>query len=86
MQNTDGESRSLRVLSQGRFFWNKRTGDDLRKSIEYLKQAIAKTRYALAYAALADSYGLLVFTAGSQRISGAQKLRRRKRWTGRFVS
>ena len=28
---------------KGRFFWNKRTGDDLRKSIEYLKQAIAKT-------------------------------------------
>src|SRR5439155_2565360 len=27
---------------KGRFFWNKRTGDDLRKSIEYLKQAIAK--------------------------------------------
>ena len=47
---------------KGRFFWNKRTGDDLRKSIEYLKQAIAKDPgYALAYAALADSYGLLRF-------------------------
>jgi len=47
---------------KGRFFWNKRTGADLRKSIEYLKQAIAKDpNYALAYAALADSYGLLRF-------------------------
>jgi TolB-like protein/Tfp pilus assembly protein PilF len=47
---------------KGRFFWNKRTGDDLRKSIDYLKQAIAKDPgYALAYAALADSYGLLRF-------------------------
>ena len=47
---------------KGRFFWNKRTGNDLRKSIEYLKQAIAKDPgYALAYAALADSYGLLRF-------------------------
>src|SRR5437899_362820 len=47
---------------KGRFFWNKRTGDDLRKSIEYLKQAIAKDPgYALAYAGLADSYGLLRF-------------------------
>ena len=47
---------------KGRFFWNKRTGDDLRKSIQYLKQAIAKDPgYALAYAALADSYGLLRF-------------------------
>jgi TolB-like protein/tetratricopeptide (TPR) repeat protein len=45
---------------KGRFFWNKRTGADLRKSIEYLDQAIAKdTGYALAYAGLADSYLLL---------------------------
>src|ERR1700751_125207 len=47
---------------KGRFFSEKRTGHDLRKSIEYLKQAIAKDpNYALAYAALADSYGLLRF-------------------------
>jgi TolB-like protein len=45
---------------KGRFFWNKRTGTDLRKSIEYLDQAIAKDPgYALAYAGLADSYLLL---------------------------
>src|SRR4051794_14730413 len=51
---------------KGRFFWNKRTGDDLRKSIEYLKQAIAKDPgYALAYAALADSYGILRFYGGA---------------------
>src|SRR6266513_2998411 len=51
---------------KGRFFWNKRTGDDLRKSIEYLKQAIAKDPgYALAYAGLADSYGLLRFYGGA---------------------
>src|SRR5205823_14938896 len=37
-----------------------------RKSIEYLKQAIAKDPgYALAYAALADSYGLLRFYGGA---------------------
>ena len=37
---------------KGRFFWNKRTGADLRRSIEYLKQAITKDPgYALAYAA-----------------------------------
>jgi pentatricopeptide repeat protein len=51
---------------KGRFFWNKRTADDLRKSIEYLKQAITKDPgYALAYAALADSYGLLRFYGGA---------------------
>jgi TolB-like protein/Flp pilus assembly protein TadD len=51
---------------KGRFFWNKRTGADLRKSIEYLNQAIAKDPgYAPAYAALADSYGVLRFYGGA---------------------
>ena len=41
----------------GRFHWNKRTGVDLRKSIDYFNQAIAlDPNYALAYAGLADSY------------------------------
>src|SRR5919197_668928 len=45
---------------KGRFFWNKRAGADLRKAIDYFKQAIAKDpSYALAYAGLADSYMLL---------------------------
>src|SRR5438552_1519312 len=45
---------------KGRFFWNKRTGVDLRKAIEYFNQAVAKDpNYALAYAGLADSYLLL---------------------------
>jgi TolB-like protein/Flp pilus assembly protein TadD len=42
---------------KGRFFWNKRTSADLRKSIEYFEQAIEKDpRYALAYAALAQAW------------------------------
>src|SRR5437762_940608 len=45
---------------KGRFFWNKRTGEDLRKAIEFFEQAIAMDpNYALAYAGLADSYLLL---------------------------
>src|SRR5438477_9151925 len=45
---------------KGRFFWNKRTGADLLKSIEYFKQAVEKDqKYALAYAGLADAYVLL---------------------------
>ena len=45
---------------KGRFFWNKRTGTDLRKAIDYFNQAIAKDpNYALAYVGLADSYMLL---------------------------
>ena len=42
---------------KGRFFWNKRTGNDLKKSIEYFEQAIAADpNYALAYAGIADAY------------------------------
>ncbi len=42
---------------KGRYYWNKRTGDDLKKSIEYFNQAIATDpSYALAYAGLADCY------------------------------
>jgi TolB-like protein/Tfp pilus assembly protein PilF len=45
---------------KGRFFWNKRTGADLRKAIDFFNQAIAKDpNYALAYSGLADSYLLL---------------------------
>jgi TolB-like protein/DNA-binding winged helix-turn-helix (wHTH) protein/Flp pilus assembly protein TadD len=45
---------------KGRFFWNKTTASGLRKSIEYFQQAISKEpQYALAYAALADSYEML---------------------------
>jgi TolB-like protein len=45
---------------KGRFFWSKRTGEDLHKAIGYFEQAIAKDpNYALAYVGSADSYLLL---------------------------
>ncbi len=45
---------------RGRFFWNKRTADGLKKAIEYFDQAIAvDPKYAEAYSGLADSYALL---------------------------
>jgi TolB-like protein/Tfp pilus assembly protein PilF len=45
---------------QGRFFWNKRTATDLRKSIDCFDQAIAKDpNYALAYAGLAQAWSIL---------------------------
>ena len=55
-ENTEAHQLYLR----GRYFWNKRTGADLKKSIDYFNQAIAKDpNYALAYAGLADAYVLL---------------------------
>jgi TolB-like protein/Flp pilus assembly protein TadD len=52
---------------KGRFFWNKRTGNDLKKSIDYFQQAItADPNYALAYAGVADAYVFLPgYTAGT---------------------
>lgn len=50
---------------KGRYFWNKRTKADLERSIGYFKNAIdLDPNYALAYAGLADSYGLLVWNEG----------------------
>jgi TolB-like protein/Tfp pilus assembly protein PilF len=51
---------------KGLFFWNKRTGADLRTPIEYFNQALGKDpSYALAYVGLADSYSLLNFYGGT---------------------
>jgi len=44
---------------KGRYFWNKRTGDGLKKAIGYFNLAIDKDpNYAKAYTGLADSYAL----------------------------
>lgn len=45
---------------RGRYFWNKRTPEDLRKGAEYFQKAVdLDPTYALAYAGLADGYILL---------------------------
>jgi TolB-like protein/DNA-binding winged helix-turn-helix (wHTH) protein/Flp pilus assembly protein TadD len=45
---------------KGRYFWNKRTADGLKKAKEYFDQAIATDpNYAQAYSGLADTYALL---------------------------
>jgi serine/threonine-protein kinase len=50
-------SEAYQLYLKGRFYWNKRTPDGIKKSIEYFNQAIEKDPgFALAYAGLADSY------------------------------
>ena len=45
------------AYAKGRFFWNKRTDEGLRKAVDYFAQAIEKDpAYALAYVGLADSW------------------------------
>lgn len=62
---------AYQLYLKGRFYWNKRTAESLKKSIEYFGQAIEQDpAYALAYAGLADSYGLLPnYGAGSPQES-----------------
>jgi serine/threonine protein kinase len=55
-------SEAYQLYLKGRFFRNKLTAEGLQKAIEYFQQAIEKDpAYALAYAGLADSYGILGF-------------------------
>ena len=45
---------------RGRYFWNKRTEEAVKKAIEFFGQALEKDpTYALAYVGLADCYGVL---------------------------
>jgi TolB-like protein/Tfp pilus assembly protein PilF len=64
-ENTEAHQLYLK----GRFFWNKRTGENLKKAADYFNQAIAADpKYALAYVGLADSYVLMPFyAAGAPR-------------------
>ena len=44
----------------GGYYWNKRTGADLAKSVEYYQRAITRDpNYAPAFAGLANAYGLM---------------------------
>jgi serine/threonine protein kinase/Tfp pilus assembly protein PilF len=53
-------TQAYQLYTQGRYHWNKRTPEDIRRAQEYFSQAIdLDPRYALAYAGLADCYALL---------------------------
>ena len=60
-QNAEAYQRYLR----GRYHWNKRTADDLRRGLQEFQQAAEIDRgYAMAYVGLADTYVLLEEYAG----------------------
>jgi TolB-like protein/Flp pilus assembly protein TadD len=66
VKNYTANPEAYQLYLKGRFYWNQRTGEALKKSIEYFNQAIGKDpSYALAYAGLADAYSLLpTYSAG----------------------
>jgi serine/threonine-protein kinase len=62
-QNTEAHQLYLK----GRYFWNRRTGENLKKALAYFEQAAEKDpKYALAYTGMADTCFLIpVYAAGT---------------------
>ena len=53
-------AEAYKLYLKGRFHWNKRTRENLKKGIEYFQQAIERdSNYALAFTGLADCYNSL---------------------------
>ncbi len=52
-------AEAFQLYMQGRYYWNKRTGDGVKQGLAYFQKAIEKDPgYALAYAGVADSYAV----------------------------
>jgi TolB-like protein/Tfp pilus assembly protein PilF len=55
-----GNTEAYESYLKGRFYWNKRTEEGIKRGLDFFKEAIEiDPSYALAYAGLADSYNLL---------------------------
>jgi Flp pilus assembly protein TadD len=54
------DPQAYEAYLKGRYFWNKRTGADFQKAVEYFTRATERDpAYAQAYSGLADTYALL---------------------------
>jgi TolB-like protein/Tfp pilus assembly protein PilF len=55
-------TEAYQLYLKGRYYWDRRTADLLKKANDYFQQAIDEDpSYGLAYAGLAESYGLFTF-------------------------
>ena len=58
-------NEAYQLYLQGRYFWNKRSSDNLKKATELLREATEKDpKFALAYAGLADCYAVSYYYIG----------------------
>jgi tetratricopeptide (TPR) repeat protein len=56
------DAEAYRLYLKGRYHWNKRTPEGVKKAIEYFHQVVDKDpAYSLPYAGLADTYAYLSF-------------------------
>ncbi|HET6271342.1 MAG TPA: protein kinase [Bacteroidota bacterium] len=53
-------TEAYQLYLKGRYHWNKRSADGLRRGIEYFQQAVDQDpKYAVAYSGMADAYAVL---------------------------
>src|SRR5881398_3728023 len=68
------DTTAYEFYHKGRSLWEKRTGDNIPKAIEFYEQAIARDpSYALAYAGLSSAYILSPFYTGADRREAGSK-------------
>jgi TolB-like protein/Flp pilus assembly protein TadD len=75
-KNYTENAEAYQLYLRGRFYWNRRTVKDIRKSIEYFQQAITvDPNYTLAYTGLADAYTVLPTYGGAASAEVVPKAR-----------
>jgi len=58
-KNYTANTEAYQLYLKGKFYWNQRTGESLKKAADFYRQAIEKDpNYALAYSGLAETYVL----------------------------
>ena len=66
VKNYTHNAEAYQLYLRGRFYWNKRTAENIKKAIEQFREAANRDpHYAVAYVGLADCYVLLEELAGS---------------------
>lgn len=69
------DSRANELYMRGRYFWDQRSPEGLRRSLAYFEQATQiDPRYARAYAAIANSYGPMLQLHYVRTLDGLPKM------------
>jgi tetratricopeptide (TPR) repeat protein len=69
-------AEAYQLYLRGRFYWNKRTEESIKKGIDYFNQAIAlDPAYGLGYVGLADCYAMLTEYASAPPVDTYPKVK-----------
>jgi len=67
---------AFNLYLKGRYYWNMRTEEGLKRSVQYFQEAIGRdAAYALGYAGLADAYNVLAVYGFAPRTEALQRSR-----------